>query len=109
MITRTEETLSCPQSLELPLRFHPSLRGRWPAHPCSDRPNAANPEGEEDVLELVTIRAPRIIVMQSQYDGVTYCRTVCLANKAFVVQLAAFLKSQVGKTLSEIGNMIVDF
>jgi hypothetical protein len=109
MITQTEETLNCPGSLALPLRFHPAFRGRWPAYPCADRPNAAAPQGDEDVLELVSLKAPRVIVMRSHYSGVTYYRTLFLANKAFAVQLADFLKGQVGGTIAEIGHALVDF
>jgi len=108
MIVETEETLNRPESLTVPLRFHPSFRGRWPAYPCSNRTDAANP-GNEDVLELVTLRSMRVIVMRSHYGGVTYYRTLCLTNKAFVMQLAAFLRSQIGETIDKIGSALVDF
>lgn len=106
---RTEETLSRPEPLTVPLRSHPSFRGRWPAYPCPDRANAGNPQGDQDILEWVTLHAPRVIVMRSQYDGVTYYRTLCLTNKAFTEQLVAFLKSRIGETIAEIGRALIDF
>lgn len=109
MITRSEETLSRPKSAAVPLRSHPSIRGRWPAHPFSDRASAANPPGDGDTLELATLHAPRVIIMRSHYDGVTYYRTLFLTSKPFAKRLAAFLKSRVGETIAEIGRALIDF
>jgi hypothetical protein len=101
--------LSRPDSPSLPLRRHPSLRGRWPAHPQADRPDAAALKGEEDVLEAVTLGPGRMIFMRSYHEGVTYYRTLCLTRKSFAQQLAAFLKSRLGERLAEIGDTMVDF
>lgn len=108
MTIQTEETLSRCESVSMSLCSHPCIRGRWPGYLSPDDAKAASPEGRES-LEFVALRAPRVIVMRSYCNGVTYHRTLILTNKAFAKKLATFLSRRLGETIAGIGDARIDF
>jgi hypothetical protein len=109
MTIQTEDTLSRCESLSVSLRSHSCIRGQWPGYLSPDDAKPASPEGDRESLEFVALRAPRVIVMRSYCNGVTYHRTLILTNKAFAKKLATFLSRRLGETIAGIGDARIDF
>lgn len=90
------------------LRRHPRLRGRWPVLQDARSSDAQGPDADEDVLQWVEFYPPNKITLGTYHAGSAYYRTLFLSNRGVAKRLADFLKTQVGRTLAEVGDAEVE-
>jgi hypothetical protein len=97
------------------LKQHPLIREHWPPEPggAFSRGTEFPLEGQ-DVLESVLYFAPvhgaaASIALKTRHGSHTHTRDLLLDDAQLAERLAGFLRTQIGKRISEIGEAVLPF
>lgn len=97
------------------LRLHPKLQGIWPPEPGGAFQRGTDfPLSGQDVLKQVFYYAPvshakANVSLKTFYKGAFHSRDLLIDDVEFARRLAERLKHALGKTVSELGEIEIDF
>jgi hypothetical protein len=97
------------------LQYHPKLRNIWPPDPGGAfAPGTTIPIDGSDVLERVFYYAPvgqakANLSLKTVYQRQYHTRDLLIDDANFAERLASFLREQVGRTISDLGKLEIDF
>jgi hypothetical protein len=97
------------------LRLHPKLRDVWPPEPGGAfGPGTEFPLGGQDVLEQVFYYAPVAdtkanVSLKTFYKGQYHTRDLLLRDVDFAEKLASRLRTEIGRTIADLGQIELDF
>jgi hypothetical protein len=97
------------------LREHPGFVDAWPGEPGGpvDRyyvsPIARRDVLSEVILQIAVGSDSPSVVLRTMYQGKQSTRDNRVRDDKFAKELADFLKTQIGKTIEEIGETEVNF
>lgn len=101
--------------MPIELRYHPKLRGIWPPEPAGAHGRGAQfPLKGEDILTSVYYYAPigganAKLSLTTRFGQAKQMRDLLLEDPLFAERLAARLRSELGRTIDEIGRIQLSF
>jgi hypothetical protein len=97
------------------LREHPKIRDQWPPEVGGPVGRGyQSPQGGEDLLQDVFYYAPVAnakanVALKTVHKGQTFSRDLLFGDSTFAERLVGTLKTQIGKRISEIAEVNLDF